>query len=465
MSPLIVLLIVVAAFILAMLIEIPVGVSLAMAGSAGIFLLEGYDVVASVLASIPYSSVSSYLLFAIPMFILLGSLVSHSQIADKVFAAAYILIGWVPGGLAVATAAATAIFSGISGSSAADVATMGRISIGQMRKYGYRPEYASAVVAAAGAFAALIPPSVGLVIYGLLAKESIGAMLMAGIIPGALSGAVLMVYLGFRRTGSSTVRVSEPAKAVTAVKAGERSARVRLSPPVLNAETGRSESRVRTLCIGLGTSGLLFVLVAGGIYSGVFTATEAGAVGAFVALMFALTLTLPNWRSAVRVLREAASEAAQLTAMIFLLLFGGAILAYLVTISNLAPTLSEWISALPIHPKFVLVLILLALLPLGMVLDGLSILLLVVPLLAPVVTSLGFNGIWFGILVMKVIEIGLITPPVGINCYIIAGIVPDVAPERVFRAVAPFVLLDIGVTAVLFSFPDITTWLPQVAGL
>lgn len=209
---------------------------------------------------------------------------------------------------------------------------------------------------------------------------------------------------------------------------------------------------------------MLFVVVMGGIYSGVMTATEAAAVGGFGALLLVALGRQARGGSMWRIARTSLEETTRTTAMIFLLLIGGAMVTYLVVASSMPVRLSHAIMELPVPPTVVIALFLLALIPLGMFLDGMSIILLTVPIVAPVVDALGFDGIWFGILFMKLMEIGLITPPVGLNCFVVAGVVPGLKVEAVFRSILPLVLLDLGVTAVLFLFPGLVTWLPNMVG-
>jgi len=453
------LLLTLALFVILILLEVPIALALTISGAIGIAMIEGLDVMISVVSSIPYTSVAGYSLFAIPMFILLGSFITHAEIADKIYRSAAMMTSRLPGGLAAATAAATSIFSGISGSSAADVATMGRISISEMRRYGYAPSYASAVVAAAGAFAALVPPSIGLVLYGILAEESIGAMLLAGIIPGAISGMILITYvIGRARRGDVTFGAVGPKID------RERYDRVDSAKSESSVNSVKRLNQVRIFVSGIAYASVLFAVVAGGIYSGIFTATEAGAVGAVASLFLGIIAVRFDIGRVRKIISLALIEASRLTSMIFLLIVGGAVLRYLIVLTRLPGRIAEWVTALAIPPSLVLVCFLLVLLPLGMMLDGLTILFLTVPIVAPIVQALGFDGVWFGVLIMKMIEISLITPPVGINCFIVAGIAPDVKVEQVFRAVTPFVVLDLLATALFFVVPSLVMWLPRAAG-
>lgn len=450
MNPTVVQLLVLAIFFALVLSEMPIALSLGIAGFAGIVMLDGFVQAQNALSSILYSSAAKYGLVVIPMFVLLGSLVGRSGIGREIFGATNRLIGRVPGGLAATTVMATTIFSGISGSSAADVATFGRIAVTEMKGHGYPGPYAAAIVAAAGTFAVLVPPSIGLVIYAILAEESVGAMLLAGVIPGAISAVILISYIVFRARRDGIGSNAQPEIAPESV------------------DINRSGT-IRTLLRdyrGLGYAVLLFAIVVGGIYAGLFTATEAAAVGAFAALIIAVVLRRPEGgESRMQALRESLRETVQVSSMIFLLLIGGGILAYFVTTARIPNQVTGWVATLPIDPWMVVALFVIVVIPLGMFLDGLSILLIVVPVAAPIVVELGFSGIWFGVLMLKAVEVGLITPPVGINIFIVCGLVDGIRVEDAFRSVLPFVALDLAVTALFFSLPVLSTWLPELAGL
>lgn len=438
-------------FAILILLEVPIALALALSGALGIFLLRGQGVTESSLTAVPYYSTAKYGLFVIPMFVLLGTLIANAGIGAQIFSAAHRLFGWLPNGLAAATVVAVAIFSGISGSSAADVGTMGRVSVGEMRKHGYDAPMAAAVVAAAGTFACLIPPSIVLVLYGIIADQSISAMILAGIIPGVISCIALIVFLVIRGVmASRKIEVSVASGAVTT--AGPR-------PHTKAPNIGT----LRSSAAGLLYAAILFITVAGGIYAGVFTSSEAGAMGAFAALLIVLVVRKSRPAPLHKIVWSALQETATLTSMIFLLVFGGAVFTYFIASAGFPAQVTQFITELDIPPRLVIALFLVMILIMGMFLDGLSILLLIVPIVAPVVDGFGYDGVWFGILVLKCIEIGLITPPVGTSVFIIASLVPDSSLSSIFKAVRPFILLDIAITAVFFAFPTIVTWLPMAA--
>ena len=489
MSPEVIVLVAVAAFLILILLEVPVGISIGLAGVLGLVLLNGSSVGGRVLATTPYTASAKYALVVIPMYILLGTLIANAGIGTRIYRAVNRGVARLPGGLGAAAVIATALFSGISGSSAADVATFGRISVSEMTRHGYSKEYAAAVVAAAGTFAALIPPSVTLVIYAIIAGENVGAMIIAGVVPGALSAIILVGVVvgraavgppsvGGRGSAALTASLSnslQAAAAGTTTTGGTTTGGTTTggtttggtttggtSTGVLSEAERRQQNRSDALAILYAI--IIFGIVVGGLYGGVFTATESGAVGALAALVIAILARRSRELSVGQLLLQSLRETASVTAMIFLLLIGGAIFAILVASSRIPFELTAWAESLPVPPGVVVALFLVVLLVLGTFLDGLSTMLLTVPLMAPVVVGLGFEGVWFGVLVLKAIEIGLITPPVGINAFIISGIT-KVPVWDVFKRLVPFVVLDIAVTALFFVFPDIVLWMPRAAGL
>jgi C4-dicarboxylate transporter DctM subunit len=446
----IVLAVFVVAFAALALAEAPIALSILSAAVMGIVVTNGFENAQRVLGSVFYTATAKYALFVIPMYVLLGAVLANAGIGERIYRSVHRVVRWLPGGLAATSVGATSLFSGISGSSAADVATFGRVSVNEMSRHGYSKSYAAAVVAAAGTFANLIPPSLAIVIYGLIAEESIGRLIMAALVPGLLSALALVLFVVMR--------------AMLSGPDGGRGARSVAPAPVLPAAAAvtRPPSAWVDL-VGAGYAVVIFLIVVGGLYGGYFTATEAGAIGAFAGLVIMFLSRPTSGLTRRRILGTSLRETSEVTSMIFLLLVGGALLAYLVASSGLARDLAEWILALPVPPKVTIAIILLLVLPLGMLLDGLSILLIVVPLVAPVVTELGFDGVWFGILMLKVVEIGLITPPVGLNVFIISGIA-KVPTAAVFKDIRAFIALDLAITASFFAFPSIVLWLPAAAG-
>jgi TRAP-type C4-dicarboxylate transport system permease large subunit len=490
-------------FIVLILIELHIAIAIGVAGLVGVVLLDGWSGAIGILQTLPYTKAASYALFVIPMYVLLGALISHAKIGERIYHAVGRVVGRLPGGLGAAAVLATAVFSGISGSSAADVAAFGRVSVTEMTRHGYKKDYAAAIVAAAGAFAALIPPSITMVLYAVIANTNVEGMIVGGIVPGIASAIILAGFLVL--TNLRRARRNEKL-ALAGVAAGELPGNVGLA-----VNDAISRERVKVYSARASSAGMvpgdfgkgavatvmtagsayvaepqpsfgyklrryfieespalfialiIFLIVAGGIYSGLVTATEAGALGAFVSLIIAL-LTTRRGKLFFRVVWNSALETARNTAMIFLITLGGGIFSYSLVLGGTPASIAQWITDLPLPPKVVVGLMILILLPLGAFLDGLSMMLITVPLMAPVALQLGFSPIWFGILVLKMIEIGLITPPVGINIFVISGIVKEPS-ENIFRKVVPFIALDLAFTVVLFLFPEIILWLPNLAGI
>ena len=458
-----------ASLLVLILVEVPVGIAITFAGTIGVVLLYGYAQAGTVLGATAYTSTAKYALLVVPMYVLLGCVVANAGIGAGIYRVTNKVVGRFPGGLAATAVAATSVFSGISGSSAADVATFGRVSVTEMARHGYSKAEAAAVVAAAGAFAVLIPPSIVLIIYGIIAQVSIGALLLAAIIPGVLSALALMTFVivrAFVRQRLGWVPEGETAAASTMSSATEVASGVLVAGEEIFEVEADGRGPRAWLQDGLAVmyAAIIFLIVIGGLYSGIFTATEAGAVGALAALIIALVARGSRSTSVARLLTTSMRETVDVTSMIFLLLLGGSVFTFFLASSGLADDMASWALGLPVSPHLVVALFLVLLIPLGMFLDGLSILLLTVPLAAPVVMDLGFDGIWFGILMIKMIEIGLLTPPVGINVFIISGIA-GIPAEKIFRQTLPFVILDLCVTAFIFSVPGVVTWLPNLAGV
>jgi C4-dicarboxylate transporter, DctM subunit len=368
--------------------------------------------------------------------------VKHARIAEEAFAVLGWLLRRIPGGLALATVAACAAFAAVSGSSVATVVSVGQMAIDEMRKHGYSLEVAGGVVGAAGTLGILIPPSVPLVIFGILTGESIGALLIAGILPGILSAVIYGLNI-----------------VVRARKYPERYGR---AEDVLPAATRPS---LRQGATGLLRIALLFTIVIGGMYSGIFTAIEASAWGALAAVIMVIIAWVRSPRELASRLRSTFSESVSINGMIFALLVGGAIFSAWTVAAGIPSSFTNWMLGLNMPGHVLVLLLLLSLIPLGMFLDGFSIMLIMVPISYPLVNELGMSGIWFGILFIKFIEIGVITPPLGVNAFLVAGTTPDMSPQMAFRGVLKFLPLDLATIALIFVFPPIVTWLPDLVRL
>lgn len=478
--------------------ELPVAIGLTAAGTVGLILHGDVSQTAATLASAAFQNTSTYTLVVIPMFILMGVLVANAGVLTDLFNLAARITRKLPGGLGVATVMSAAGFSAVTGSSAAAVATLGKICVTEMKRHGYALRFAAGIVAASGTLGILIPPSIVLVIYGVLTNESVAQLLLAAVIPGIITAIayvitiVLVATIGHGvggnpdKKGAGEVHddLKAPAPgsgAVATADGGPRGADMTLMtgtgtidpPDALDpAEVAAVEAalvggpipraqRLREL-EAVFYIGVVFVIVLGGIYGGIFTETEAGAFGALAALFILFARSgrteLGLWKS----LTSALKETSAVTSMLFALLIGGGIFTLFLVTARVPNDLTTWILELGLSKYMVLLIILLVLLVLGALLDGVSILLLTMPLTYPVITDLGFSGLWYGIIAVKMVEIGLLTPPFGLNVYLVAG-VTRAKVEDVFRGVVPFIIAEFCVVALLVAFPDLVTWLPELA--
>lgn len=409
-------------------IGVPVGFALALAGVAGLYHTGGVDMVLGILDTVPLSSASSYELVTIPMFLLMAEFIIISRIADDLFDSASRFVGHLPGGLGVATAVAGAGFGAISGSSTAAAATLSAACVPSMIKQGYEPRMAYGVVAISGTLAMLIPPSIAIVLYAIISGESIGPMLIAGVVPG------LLVTLTIAITVVILV-VLDPSRA-----------------PI----TPRSTWRVRIESLRVtGPMIALMLLVTGVIYLGVATPTEASALGAFGAFVLAIRAGTIN----AGTLWLALGKAAGASCMIIMIIVGAKIFGYYFAMTQATQDLVHWISGMGFNRYVVLFLILLMYLALGCILDQIAILILTVPVVLPVIKALGFDPMWFGIIVIVMAEVGMVTPPVGLNVYVVAR-ANNRPVTDIFHGVAPHVWAHLVLVALLVAFPALVLWLP-----
>lgn len=462
--------IVMVALIALIACEVPVAYSLGISGAIGIALLSGFDVASSTIARSPFQTVASFSFVIIPMFIAMGVFAKQNGMAEQTFALAARYLGRVPGGLALAALLACAGFAAVCGSSVATVVSVGRLAVSEMSKHGYSKVFAAGVVGAAGTLGVLIPPSVILVIYGILTGESIGALMLAGIIPGVISAGLYGVAIVARAARHPEIAGRAPATATsdaTADVASPRSGGVVVVEPLVERGGDEPSSDVEQPRLGgLVRIAVLFTIVVGGIYSGYFTAIESAAVGAMAALLI-MTADAARQGGLARVwrqYRDSIVESVSINSMVFMLLIGAGLFSIFTVSAGIPQMFSRWILGLDLPSVMILVILLLAFIPLGMFLDPISIMLIGVPIAYPVVTGLGYDGIWFGILVVKMVEIGFVTPPLGINAFVIAGVVPDLSVDEAFRGVLWFLPVDLLTIAVLFAFPVLTLWLPRLSG-
>ncbi len=415
--------------LLLILLGVRVVFAAAVVGLLGLVELRGWGPAAGIVGTIPHSKSSAYALSVLPMFIFIGFLAFHAGMTQQLFDAARKWLGWMPGGLAVATVFATAGFAAVSGASTATAAVFSRVAIPEMLKYGYDRRMAAGVVASAGTLATLIPPSAILVIYAIIVEQSVGKLLLAGFLPGIFSA---IVYAGIIVVWAM-------------VKPG--------SAPSVKGFTWRE--RVRTLP-GISPILLVVIIIMTSIYGGWATPTEAGALGAAVVLILALVRGTP-----LKSIKDSLMESAKLTVMIFSLIWGVLIFVRFLGFSGIPGAFTEWIVGLDVAPMTIMICILLGYAVLGMFMDAIGMLLLTLPVVYPAVIALGFDPIWFGIIAVKMAEVCLITPPIGLNCFVVNGVRPDIPLGTIFRGVALFFIADVITIAALLMFPEIVTWLPN----
>jgi len=426
------LILVIVSLLFLLAIRVPIGIALFTVSFFGIAAVRGMRPALQIVAQEPFSFVSSWTLSAIPLFIFMGLLVQTTGMSSSLFHASRLWLSRLPGGLAVAANFSCAGFAAASGSSVSTAAAMGRLAIPEMLRYGYQPGLATGVVASAGTLGSLIPPSIIFILYGIFAQVSVGKLFLAGILPGLLTAGVYTVMI--------VVRCKlNPALAP------------KIEEDVTWKERFSSLGDVMPLVVVIG-------LVLGGIYAAIFTATEAGAFGALSVLVIALLQKRLNFQN----ISEALMAAVINTAKIFFIAIGAVLLTKFLAITGSGAKLADLASSLQGNRFLLLSMMVLTYLVLGMFLDPIGVLLITIPVFLPVLNAIGFDLILFGVLVVKFIEIGLLTPPVGLNVFVIKSVVGDsVSLVQIFRGVGWFLVCEAVVVALLFSFPSISLFLPN----
>jgi C4-dicarboxylate transporter DctM subunit len=419
-----------AVMFLLLFLGMPVGFSMALIGFCGAFYVIGKGAGFSIIRTFPYQYSSSYDMVVIPLFVLMGEVAYRSRLSWDLYFGMNKLFGGIPGSLAMATVGGCAGFAAISGSSLATAATMGSVALPEMKKFKYNPKLATGCVAAGGTIGILIPPSIVLVVYAILTEESIGKLFMAGFIPGLLEAGlyILTIFIITRF-------------------------RPDWGPPGPKVRWGERLTSFKVMWVPAS----LFIVVIGGIYLGVFTPTEASAIGAFGAFIVMFARRLASRRSVM----DSLLSAGRTTGMIFAIMIGAMLLNYFLGVTKLPMELATFISELQVPSLVVLIAILIIYLFLGCIMDSLAMILLTVPIFFPVIQKLGIDPIWFGILVVRVVEIGLITPPIGLNVFVIGGVARDVPLYDIFRGILPFLAADIVCVTLLVAFPQISLFLPN----
>ncbi|MDU9004512.1 TRAP transporter large permease [Sedimentitalea todarodis] len=410
----------------------PIALAMLLVGLSGIWINISERTAMGMIGQLPINATMSYELSVLPMFILMGVFVTRARMSEDLYRLCHGFVGHLRGGLAAATILACGGFSALSGSSLATAATMAKVAVPEMRRYGYSDGFAASAVAAGGTLGILIPPSVILVLYGIATGTDIGSLFIAGILPGVLA---IVLYLAAIRITAQL----DPTCAPAAPRIGwpERLRHLRSVGPIL----------------------LLFLGIIGGLYKGVFTPTEAGGVGATGALAFAL------WRRSLSPGGLIASlvETVLTTASLFLVLIGALVFANFMNLIGLPGALADLINSLGLGPTAVILTIVAIYLLLGMFMESLSMILLTIPIFFPIVTQLGFDPVWFGIFAVMVTELSLITPPVGLNLFVIKSVIDDLSVGDMYRGVLPFVLADVVRILIIIAFPWLVMVLPEMA--
>ena len=422
-----------AILLLMVFLGFPLGFAMVAVGFVGFGLVRGWEPALETVGQLILDFAMSYSFSVLPLFVLMGAFVYRAALSEDLYDASNAWLGHYKGGLAMATVAACGGFSAVSGSSVATAATMAKVAMPSMRRYRYNENLAAGTIAAGGTMGILIPPSIALVIYGIIVEEDVGKLFIAGIVPGIITIAlyifVIKVLITFR--------------------------------PSLGPRGPWTPWKERFFALkGVWGMIVLFLLVLGGIYLGVFTPTEAGGIGAVGAVAFAVSRRKMGWRGFCGAL----IEAGQTTAMVFSVAFGAIILSNFMNISGMPNQIVDWVNSLEIAPITVVLVICLIYVLLGCVFEGIGMILLTVPIFFPVVQSLGFDLIWFGIVVIMVTEISLITPPIGMNVFVLKTIMPEMSLWGIFAGISPFFVADIVRLLLIVFIPGLTLYLPSLMG-
>jgi len=429
MNPAIVGILGIIALVLLIFSRMPVGFVMMLVGFIGFGCLVSFSAALNMMVHDIFDIFGSYSLTVIPLFILMGQIAFHAGISSRLFDVAYKFIGHRPGGLAIATIGACAGFSAICGSTNATAATMAAVTLPEMKRYHYKDSLATGVVAAGGSLGILIPPSVIFIVYGIMTEQSIGRLFMAGILPG------LMLTVLF-------------ALAVIIW--------TYLKPDIAPRGPKFSFKEKVTALSELGEAILLFLLVMGGLFFGIFTPTEAGAVGAFGTLVIALIRREISFSGFLKSL----AETTRISCMILVIVAGATIFGHFLAVTRVPFDIAHWVSTIELAPSAVVGLIILVYLIGGCFIDALALIMLTVPIFYPVIHSLGYDPIWFGVIIVLVTQIGVITPPVGVNVYVVSGVAKDVPLQVIFKGVIPLLIALIIGTVIMIPLPQIALFLP-----
>ena len=421
----------IAVLLFLFLLRMPVGFAMALVGVVGFAYLSGFESAMALLAQDIYETFSAYPLSVIPMFILMGTFAFASGISQRLYRTTHAWVGSMRGGLTMATVLACSGFAAISGSTAATAATMGKIALPEMRKYNYDNTLATGCVASAGTLGILIPPSTVLIVYGILVEESIGKLFIAGVLPGLLLSLAFVITV-----------------ALLCLRNPE------LGPPG-PATTWKEKIRATG---GIVEAAILFFLAIGGLFLGWFSPTQAGAIGAGGALVIGLVRRKLSWKRFV----EAGKEGLQTGCMVLFIITGATVFGHFMAMSTIPFLLADWVGNLPVDRMVVIGIIIFIYFLGGFFMDSMALIVVTIPIFFPVVQKMGFDPIWFGVMMVLVAEMGVITPPVGVNVFVIKGIAPDVPLFVIFRGILPFLIALIIVTLIILFVPAIATYLPSL---
>jgi len=429
MSPTTIGLIGLAILIIALFSRMPVGFVMALIGVLGFSYVVSWEAGMRIMAKDFFGIFGSYSLTVVPLFILMGQVTFHAGISSRLFDTAYKFVGHLPGGLAMATVVACAGFAAVCGSTNAAAATMATVAMPEMKRYKYGDVLSTGTVAAGGSLGILIPPSVIFIIYGILTEQSIGKLFVAGVVPGILLSALfgLTIYIW-----------------------------VRLRPEIAPRGPKTTFKEKIISLRGVGETLILFILVMGGLFIGFFTPTEAGAIGAGGAIVLGFVRRRLTWKGFM----QALFESTRISCMVLVIVAGATVFGHFLAITRIPYALATWVSELALPNFGIMAFIILVYLVGGCFIDALALILLTIPIFYPVVMNMGYNPIWFGVIIVLVTQMGVITPPVGVNVYVVHGVVKDVPLESIFKGAFPFLVALILCALILIPFPQIALFLP-----
>ncbi len=412
-------------------IGIPMAFSMALVGVAGFAYLVSPDAALSLLPRDVFDQFTSYPLSVIPMFVMMGCYAFASGIGRKLYDTAYVILGRLSGGLAIASVAASALFGAVCGSTAATTATIGKVALPEMKKHNYNDMFATGTLATAGGLGIMIPPSTSFIVYGLLTEQSIGKLYIAGIIPGII---IAILFIG---TILVWCKVQPSA-----------------GPP---GPATTSKQKLKSL-VGVADALVLFLIAMGGLFAGWFTPTQAGAIGAVGALVIGLVNRELTWKKFI----DATKDGLRISCMIMLLIAGATVFSHFITRTTMPMVLANWVNGLSVPPIVIMIMILVFYFILGTFLDAMACIVLVVPIVFPMVIGLGYDPIWFGVMVTLISMTAVVSPPDGVNVYVVKAISREVPIETIFKGTIPYLVPFTVATVIFVAFPQICTFLSKL---